>query len=262
MNTGILSHIKKLCDRDAIFYVSHSGGKDSQAMYAMLSNLVPYDQIVVVHADLGEVEWDGIQEHIKSNIHHPLNIVKAVWKDGREKNLLDYVLHRFSVRPNVPSWPSAASRWCTSELKTGPIYKFIRRNMKARQATLAVNCLGIRSQESFARSKKSSFELNKELSKAGREVYNMLPIFTLTTEDIFRTIALSNQKPFWAYNASNERLSCVFCVLGSDNDLKNGLKYRPSLFFRYRELEKTVGYTMFHKKSISERVGLIPAVNV
>ena len=47
-------------DAGGIFYVSHSGGKDSQAMYVMLIDLIPADQIVVVHADLGEVLVRGL----------------------------------------------------------------------------------------------------------------------------------------------------------------------------------------------------------
>ena len=47
-DTKILS----LIERGAIFYVSHSGGKDSQAMYIyLLANGIPNDQVVVVHDD-------------------------------------------------------------------------------------------------------------------------------------------------------------------------------------------------------------------
>ena len=61
----------------ALVFVSHSGGKDSQAMYAHLRAIVPADQIIVVHANLGEVEWTGVVDHIEANIDHDLNIVKA-----------------------------------------------------------------------------------------------------------------------------------------------------------------------------------------
>ena len=47
-------------DEGGFFYISHSGGKDSQAMYAMLIDPIPADQIVVVHADLGEVLVRGL----------------------------------------------------------------------------------------------------------------------------------------------------------------------------------------------------------
>lgn len=53
--------IRQLRDAGAIFYVSHSGGKDSQAMYLCLRQVIPSEQIVVVHAGLGEVEWPGIR---------------------------------------------------------------------------------------------------------------------------------------------------------------------------------------------------------
>lgn len=255
-------NITDFINAGGLFYCSHSGGKDSQAMYALLSKIVPHDQIVVVHADLGEVEWTGVKEHIQNNITHPLHIVKAVWKDGTEKNLLDYVKHRFNIRPDAPSWPSSASRWCTSELKTGPIRKFIRNDMKQRGKLLAVNCMGIRAEESYKRAKKNPWQLNKDLSKAGRTIYDWMPIFNLSTQQVFSEIANAGQEPFWTYSKGNQRLSCVFCILGSDNDLKNGYEERPSLFKKYLELEKTTGYSMFYKKSLAERVGLIPATNL
>ena len=251
--------IKNLIDSGAIFYCSHSGGKDSQAMYAYLSILVPKDQIVVVHADLGEVEWEGTQEHIEKNIKHPLNVVKAQFKDGTPKTLLGYVEHRHKVRPDAPSWPSAASRWCTSELKTGPIYKFIRHDMKQKKKFIAVNCTGIRAEESTSRAKKNPLQLNKQLSKAGREVWDWMPIFEWATKQVFDCIAAAGQEPFWIYGAGNDRMSCVLCVLANTNDIQNGAKHRPDLVGKYLALEEKTGWTVFHKKSLSQRINMIEA---
>ncbi|WP_262216188.1 adenine nucleotide alpha hydrolase family protein [Serratia ficaria] len=111
--------VRQLRDAGAIFYVSHSGGKDSQAMYLQLLQVIPFEQMVVVHADLGEVEWPGIVEHINDTISHPLNIVRA------GKTFLGMVEKR-------GMWPSARYRQCTSDLKRGPIEKFIRADMRAR----------------------------------------------------------------------------------------------------------------------------------
>jgi len=94
--------IQEFCDRGAIFYVSHSGGKDSQAMYSALRKFVPDTQIVVVHADLGAVEWTGVQDHIRKTIGHELHVVHAV------KSFFDMVRHRAKTRPDVPAWPSSA----------------------------------------------------------------------------------------------------------------------------------------------------------
>jgi len=56
---------RQLIRRGALVAINHSGGKDSQAMTALLARIVPRDQLIVVHAPLGEVEWPGTIEHIE-----------------------------------------------------------------------------------------------------------------------------------------------------------------------------------------------------
>ena len=239
--------VAELIEAGAIFYVSHSGGKDSQAMYAILRQRIPPAQLVVIHADLGRVEWTGVQAHIEANIDHPLHVVRA------NKSLLDMVRHRFSKRPEVPSWPSSAQRQCTSDLKRNPIQKFIRRDLKARRATLAVNCVGLRAEESAPRAKRSEWATNRALSRAGRTVWDWNPVLSLTTAEVFATIRQAGQQPFWAYQTGNERLSCVFCIMGSQNDLANGRRHRPELYAEYIQLEQETGWTMFPDASLAER---------
>ncbi len=239
--------IDKLIARGAVFYVSHSGGKDSQAMYIALAGIVPADQICVVHADLGVVEWEGAQEHIRDTIEHDLHVVKA------GKTFFDMVRSRAKSRPDVPSWPSSATRQCTSDLKRDPIHKFIRADLKARGQSLAVNCTGLRAEESTSRAKKNPLTLNKRLSAAGREVWEYLPIHDWKVCKIWKVIAAAGQKPFWAYS-KNTRLSCVFCIMGCDGDLRHGAEQRPALYQLYLDLEKETGWTMFNGKSLRDRV--------
>lgn len=243
------SEIQELIEQGAIFYVSHSGGKDSQAMYNLMTDIIPMDQLVVVHADLGEVEWKGVQDHIRENIGHDLHVVKA------GKTFLEMVETR-------GMWPSAQYRQCTSDLKRGPIMKFIRNDLKARGKEIAVNCMGIRAQESVSRSKKEPFKYNKKESvnkRTTRHVYDWMPIFDLTTDQVFEVIEQYGQKPFWAYE-KNERLSCVFCIMGCVNDLRHGAEQNPELFKKYVELEKKIGHTMFMKKgeqiSLEDHIGI------
>ena len=59
---------RALIERGALVAVNHSGGKDSQAMTFLLSRIVPREQLLVVHAPLGEVEWPGTVEHIERTI--------------------------------------------------------------------------------------------------------------------------------------------------------------------------------------------------
>ena len=59
LSTAIPTQVIDLIGRGALFVVNHSGGKDSQAMYLLLRQHVPAAQMVIVHADLGAVEWAG-----------------------------------------------------------------------------------------------------------------------------------------------------------------------------------------------------------
>jgi DNA sulfur modification protein DndC len=245
--------IQSLINQGAVFYISDSGGKDSQAMRILLTAMLPADQVVLVHADLGEVEWHGCQEHIKEWATQELNVVRGNWKDGTTKNLLTMVERRHQARPDSPPWPSSAMRYCTSDLKRDPIHKFIRRDMKARGASLGVNCTGLRSEESNARAKRQEFTENKRLSNLSRKVYEWLPIHTMLETEVFEVIAEAGQKPFWAYK-ENSRLSCVFCIMGCKSDLRHGAKQRPELAAKYIALELKTGYTMFAKESLADRI--------
>jgi 3'-phosphoadenosine 5'-phosphosulfate sulfotransferase (PAPS reductase)/FAD synthetase len=235
--------IEDLIRREALFVVNHSGGKDSQAMLIHLLSFIPAGQIVVVHAALGEVEWDGALELARDQAAAagvPFIVATAV------KTFFEMVEHRFKVRPgpNSPCWPSASNRQCTSDLKRGPIQREVRRYAKERGITLIVSCMGIRAQESAGRAKQLAFRKNEDQSVAGREWYEWLPIHTWSRQQVFAEIVGAGQEPHWAYAAGNDRLSCVFCIMGSARDLANGAKHRPELFAKYEEIERRTGYTM------------------
>lgn len=249
MNRQPQSEAQAIIDTGALFFVSHSGGKDSQAMYAYLRRIgIPDDQMIVVHANLGEVEWPGVIEHIETNISHKLNVVRA------GKTFLEMVERRYQARPEVPSWPSPQHRQCTSDLKRGPIQKFIRHAMKERGSLIAVNCMGLRAEESSARAKLNPWKWNKTLSKAGRTVHDWLPIHDWKISRVWREIAQAGQQPFHAYAEGNERLSCMFCIMGCDNDLRNAARLNPELAQKYIDLEERTGYTMFASGSLAEKL--------
>ena len=186
----IQADVRQLVDDGAIFYVSHSGGKDSQAMYAHVRTIVPDEQIIVVHADLGEIEWKGVDDHIRATTLHPLNIVRA------RKTFFQMVRERALNRPDVPSFPASTTRQCTSDLKRGPIYKFIRRDMNRRGSRLGVNTMGLRAEESTSRKRLTDLAVNDTLTNGKRTVYNWLPIHRLKEQEVFHRIAQAGQTPF------------------------------------------------------------------
>ena len=116
-------------------------------MTILLSRIVPRNQLVVVHAPLGEVEWPGTIEHVENTIPARVPLIFAPVASG--KTLLDRVEER-------GKWPGIHQRWCTAGQKRSPIERELRHYLKAhpRFAGRIVSAIGIRRDESNARSKR------------------------------------------------------------------------------------------------------------
>lgn len=230
--TPIPEHIEILIKHGALFVANHSGGKDSQAMLAYLKAFVPADQLVIVHAHLPEVEWDGTEEFIRKYAGGtPVHVCTAV------KTFFEMVVRR-------GMWPSSGTRQCTSDLKRGPLEKLIRQLSKDTGRHRIVNCMGMRAQESVSRSKKKPFKYSVRNSVAGREWFDWLPIHEWSTKDVFDMISLAGQKPFWTYAEGMKRKSCSFCIMACDSDLKIAARLRPKLLEQIVSIEKEIGHTL------------------
>ncbi|TGC25092.1 phosphoadenosine phosphosulfate reductase [Escherichia sp. E1130] len=241
--------INTLISTGALFVSNHSGGKDSQVMLIKLLEIVPTAQLIVVHASLGVIEWPGALELAETQAAGaglPFIVARA------SKTFFEMVERRFENRPEVPSWPSSSTRQCTSDLKRGPIQREVRRYAKANGFKTIVNCLGLRAQESPGRAKRQVFS-KMGISNSVNTWYEWLPVHELLTEEVFATIRMTGQEPHYAYALGNERLSCVFCIMASRNDMVNGARHNPPLLEEYADLEAKTGYTM-HMSRIPIRV--------
>lgn len=284
-----LSEAQALAARGALFLASHSGGKDSQAEYlAMLRLGIPADQIIVIHADLGDIEWPGTLEHIRATVReeHPVHIVQAIFKDGSDKDFFSLV-HRNRVRLDTPNakhpnarrhldaTPNKSERFCTSELKIQPIWRDAKRAAKARGMTsgIIVNCVGIRGPESGGRATRvlerpaSQLTVNKTFGNDTWECYDWWPLANWELEDVWSEIRDANEQPHWAYGfdgvraTKNQRLSCRFCIFGSLNDLRNAATLYPELANRYIQLEADTRSTLHvDGVSLTEKLRGIPLV--
>lgn len=233
MTANILPwQIAELAAAGALFVINHSGGKDSQAMTIRLREVIPADQLVIVHAELPGVDWPGIVEHIEATAGDlPLHLCRA------PKTFFQMVERR-------GMFPSPKYRQCTSDLKRGPIDRTIRQILKARGGRVVVNCLGMRAAESSARAKASTFKRSTRNSVAGRSWFDWLPIHELTTAEVFATIADAGQVPHPAYAAGMTRLSCCFCIMQSQADLVTAADLAPALLAQYAATERRLGVTM------------------
>ncbi|ACS44022.1 phosphoadenosine phosphosulfate reductase family protein [Methylorubrum extorquens] len=248
MNIDIAETIRELVNKGALFAVNHSAGKDSQVLLQVVREVVPADQIVVIHADLSEVEWNGTLEHARKDSEGlEFRVVKARYKDGSTKTLLNLAEKR-------EMFPDKANRWCTSDLKRDPIARAIRAYLEEpgkehlKASKIVVSCMGMRADESPDRAKLLPFERNERASNSKREWYDWLPIHDMKLEQVWKVLEAKGRDPHWAYKVGMSRLSCAFCILSNKSDLRTAALYNPELFKTYVELERQHGRSMLMPK--------------
>ena len=265
--------------RDADWVViSSSGGKDSQAMLSYVVRrtraLGMLHKVVVVHADLGRVEWSGTRELAELQARLAgvprFEVVQASGADLLERVEIRYgklkakaeeeALERGEDPAAVkvpPAWPSSSARWCTADVKRGPIRTLYTRlvaelaHLNLGRPVRILECIGQRAAESVQRAKLAEVEINRGASNGKRHVTTWRAIHSWSDRKVWREIARSRLPYHPAYDWSNRRLSCVFCVLGCNSDLVNGARRVPELAAAYAETEARVGADF--KKGLSMR---------
>ncbi len=251
LNTGMetTKQDPRLSDYDVIL-INSSAGKDSQAMLDYLVELadgegLSRDRLIVVHADLGRVEWKGTAELAERQArHYGLKFEKISRDQG---DLLDHIEAR-------GMFPDSARRYCTSDHKRDQVAKVLRRlHKESGKAEIRVlNCQGIRAQESSARAKKVPFQKDSRNSTQSRHVDVWYPIFTWTVEDVWARIKTSGVEHHQAYDLGMPRLSCVFCVFAPKAALKIAAEHNPELLDEYIRVENKIQHTFRKNFSIAE----------
>ncbi|MFK0279463.1 phosphoadenosine phosphosulfate reductase family protein [Streptomyces sp. NPDC090499] len=253
--------------RDADWIViSTSGGKDSQAMLSYVVRrakaLGMLHKVVAVHADLGRVEWAGTRE--LAELQAALaGVPRFEVVQAKGADLLDRVEIRYgklkakaeeearergedpATAKVAPAWPSSSARWCTADVKRGPIRTLYTRLVDELahlgRAVRILECIGQRAAESTARAQLAEVEINRGASNGKRVVTTWRPIHAWSDRKVWREIARSRLPYHPAYGWGNRRLSCVFCVLGCNSDLVNGARRVPELAAAYARTEVVVG---------------------
>jgi 3'-phosphoadenosine 5'-phosphosulfate sulfotransferase (PAPS reductase)/FAD synthetase len=226
--------------------INSSAGKDSQAMLDWLvaecdAASIPRNRLVVVHADLGRVEWQGTRELAERQAkHYGLRFEVVSRPQG---DLLAHVEQR-------GKWPSSTTRYCTSDHKRGQVRKVMTKladewRMKNGKAAACrmLNCMGLRAEESPARAKKIVFERDEKASNGRRAVDNWLPIHHWTTEQVWARIKASGVEHHRAYDLGMKRLSCVFCIFAPKSALLLAGEHNRSLLDEYVRVEQKIGHT-------------------
>lgn len=235
-----------------VVLVNSSAGKDSQAMLDYVVELAGaagvLDRVVVVHCDLGHVEWPGTKELAAEQAAH--YGLRFEVRRREQSTLLEQVEAR-------GMWPSARARYCTSDQKRSVVRKLITELVAElgldRQARI-LNCLGLRGEESRARSRRPVLVRDDAASSGRRAVDTWLPIHTWTEPEVWARIKASGVRHHWAYDQGMRRLSCSLCVLASKDDLKCAIRLRPELAAEYVELETRIGHDFRADTSMAQLV--------
>jgi 3'-phosphoadenosine 5'-phosphosulfate sulfotransferase (PAPS reductase)/FAD synthetase len=281
--------IDLLLRQGASLAISISGGKDSQALLnslAPLTHRYPLATVFAIHADLGRTEWGETAAHVDRLAKEagvPLVVVRRSQGD-----LLDRWQERMVKLAGTgkPFWSSAANRYCTSDLKRGPI------NMHLRRSRLVISAEGIRRDESPTRAKKPVVEMREAITAealkglsiedalAMRNPHQRLAvtwnaIHDWSLDDVWAACGTSCEElerrqvqyragdvetalEGWpahpAYVYGNQRLSCALCVLASNSDIRNGAKHNPELYQELRRMEIASGFTFKAKQSLADIV--------
>lgn len=258
--------------------VSISGGKDSQVMLKRLAEAkheygwtMP---IIAWHANVGRME------HPESEPFCMLEAAK--YADDfvvcqKEQDLMDAMHQRAITRPDAPPFPSAACRYCTAGWKRAECDKWIRAAYPS--DALVIVAEGMRNQESTSRRKKPDcWERGATAVTLNRNVIDWLPIRTWLLDEVWADIGYTmaelkdiqnRHRAAWdahqydicfdieasfkghvAYARGNERLSCIYCVLGSINDLQNGWRFHPAQGEEIVGIEHTSGFWFQESRSL------------
>ncbi len=232
-----------------------SGGKDSTRMLGFIRQKYPTVQTYAVMADTGvehtkpvsAVDWC---RHLAAQFDLPLTVVRSP-----NKTYLEIVRRR-------GMFPSAQFRQCTSDLKRGPIQKFLRTIPER----VVINCMGMRAEESPQRARQDPWKQDTDMSKSGRTVYNWLPIFEETTEQVLawhwqNAVPLHPMyMPEYHQDGTTggylRRFSCRVCIFATDHDLRMIHEHDREAFDQVSALEQEMGFTMKSGRSLVQIVSV------
>jgi 3'-phosphoadenosine 5'-phosphosulfate sulfotransferase (PAPS reductase)/FAD synthetase len=245
--------------------VNSSGGKDSQTglrktVKECQVQGVPLSRIVVVHCDLGRVEWEGSMEIAKTQADCYGLRFEVVKRSQRD--LLEEVEDRRAKldakgKHDQPAWMSSTNRYCTSYYKRDQVKTLWTRLAAETRAehgkkyrVRILNVMGMRGAESCARSKLIPFRLND--ANGVRIVHDWLPIFGLSEQEVWADIKESHVPYHPVYDQGMPRLSCCFCIFAPRNALLKAGHLNTQLLREYVATEQRVRSTFRKELALAD----------
>ena len=239
--------IDALIAADSPVAIGVSGGKDSSAVaFAVVDHL---DKVghrgprVLIHADLGVVEWADSMlwcQKLAERLGLELIVTRRVkgdmmdrWEQRWSDNCARYA--DLSCVQLILPWSTPGMRFCTSEMKTAPICRELIRRFPGRTI---LSVTGIRREESSGRANTPTCKVQPKLESKTHQTagvdWHAIPDWTLA-----ETLAFLEACDFPLHPAYVlwllTRVSCAFCIMSSIGDLRNAARC-PANHALYRRM--------------------------
>lgn len=219
---NITPEVIDLIRKNAPVAIGVSGGKDSQAAaiatVTCLRSMGHLGPIILIHADLGVIEWkDSLRvcQDLASHLNLELVIVRRNagdmldrWRSRWQSSVDRYETLR-TITLVLP-WSTPGMRFCTSEMKTHIIQAYLKKRWPGQTI---LNVTGVRAEESPSRAKKS-------ISETKSPFVDWRPILSYKETEVFHLIESSGLALHPAYREYGlSRVSCSYCIMMSLPDL-------------------------------------------
>jgi 3'-phosphoadenosine 5'-phosphosulfate sulfotransferase (PAPS reductase)/FAD synthetase len=221
--------IDALLAAGAVCAIGVSGGRDSQACalatHEYLNAIGHTGPRVLIHADLGRVEWRDslpVCERLAAYLNYELLIARraagdmlARWQGRWAANLGRY--RQLECVKLVLPWSTPSMRFCTSELKSAPISSKLRKRFPGLPI---VSATGVRREESAARQRMPVSAPMAKLERKKAPGFSWNPIIEWKAADVMAIVKRHNLALHEAYTIyGTSRVSCAYCIMSSEADM-------------------------------------------
>lgn len=221
--------VEAMLGRNAVVAIGVSGGKDSDACAIATSEYL--DSIghtgprLLIHADLGSVEWRQSQQkcqELADTLGWELKTVARKaggmmerWQSRWKNNVERY--NNLSCVKLILPWSTPSMRFCTSELKSAVIASELKKCFRGQEI---INVTGIRREESAGRKKAAVAKEDPRLTQAKAAGVTWNPVIEWKIDEVKAAIARRGIELHEAYTKYGmTRVSCAFCIMSSAADL-------------------------------------------
>lgn len=209
---------------ESIYVISVSGGKDSAATALHMRDLGVERRHVF--ADTG---WEAPEtyEYIAGPLTDaigPIDVVRS-----SVGGMADWVRKK-------RMFPSRLRRWCTTELKVKPIFRYIF-DLARSTGRPIVNVVGLRADESEQRAKLEPFDGFTD--KRG-SFYIWRPILNWSEADVIQAHKRAGLQPNPLYLAGADRVGCYPCIYSRKTEIRSIAERAPDRIDLIRSLETSV----------------------